>query len=307
MDAIVVEPPLQSVVRERFDTLFREMVASAGAAQTRLLDSLNSSFRRLRETATIEDVAALALEMAAPFATRVGFFLFRDGVAQAQHARNLGDLPVPLDLDAAAAFRAVIESKDPVVAVGTPSEIGAELSQRIGFESSERVHLFPLAVRNEVRGISFAAGEVQLAALELISAMAASRMELLLPPPPPKREDLVSIAGSPKPAPATKGDWAQLTLEEQALHLKAQRFARLRTAEMRIEHGDAFRRGTESGNLYAALREPIDRAREEFRRDFANGSSSMVDYLYLEMVRGLADNDDRRLGSGFPGPLVTAK
>jgi hypothetical protein len=30
----------------------------------------------------------------------------------------------------------------------------------------------------------------------------------------------------------------------------------------------------------------------------------MVDYLYLDLVRGLAQDDDHLLGPEFPGPLV---
>ena len=30
----------------------------------------------------------------------------------------------------------------------------------------------------------------------------------------------------------------------------------------------------------------------------------MVDYLYLELIRGLAQGDDRKLGPTFPGPRV---
>jgi hypothetical protein len=30
----------------------------------------------------------------------------------------------------------------------------------------------------------------------------------------------------------------------------------------------------------------------------------MVDYLHLEIVRSLAHDDDRLLGSSYPGPMV---
>jgi len=35
-----------------------------------------------------------------------------------------------------------------------------------------------------------------------------------------------------------------------------------------------------------------------------NVSPTMVDYLHLEMVRSLADDDPNNLGPEYPGPLV---
>ena len=88
------------------------------------------------------------------------------------------------------------------------------------------------------------------------------------------------------------------------MHLRAQREARLRVAEIRLEHGAALRDGLEKADLYSALSEPIDSARDAFRRDYLSASPTMVDYLYLEIVRGLAQDDDRQLGPNFPGALI---
>ena len=45
-------------------------------------------------------------------------------------------------------------------------------------------------------------------------------------------------------------------------------------------------------------------ARESFREKHMSASPTMVDYLHLEMVRSLANDDADLLGPEYPGPLV---
>jgi len=89
------------------------------------------------------------------------------------------------------------------------------------------------------------------------------------------------------------------------LHLHAQRFAQVAVARMRVEQQAAVRDGQNRRDLYSALRSEIDQAREQYRSQFLAGQSkTMVDYLYLELVRSLANEQDQLLGSGFPGRLI---
>ena len=98
--------------------------------------------------------------------------------------------------------------------------------------------------------------------------------------------------------------WARLTPQEQAIHLKAQRTAKVRVAQMRISEPDALRQGLRGGDIYGALQSSIDVAREEFQRSYVSASPTMVDYLHLELLRSLAHDDGGLLGQGYPGPLV---
>ncbi len=98
--------------------------------------------------------------------------------------------------------------------------------------------------------------------------------------------------------------WAALPLEEQRLHLAAQRFARVQVAQMRLDWAEAVERGRRQSNLYDELRAGIDAAREKFREEHIAACRSMRDYLHLEMVRVLAQDDAARLGPDYPGPLV---
>jgi hypothetical protein len=103
--------------------------------------------------------------------------------------------------------------------------------------------------------------------------------------------------GAPEP-------WAALPIQEQRLHLAAQRFARVQVARMLLEQGEAVARGRRQANLYDQLRDAVESAREKFRQEYLTSCPSMPDYLHLELVRVLGQDDPARMGPEYPGPLV---
>ena len=98
-------------------------------------------------------------------------------------------------------------------------------------------------------------------------------------------------------------DVARLTKDEQELHARAQRFARVRVAEMRLYRAQAVKEGRDTGNLFQALQPEIESGREQYRRDFFS-TPTMIDYLHAELVRTLANDDASMLGPDYPGPLA---
>jgi hypothetical protein len=87
-------------------------------------------------------------------------------------------------------------------------------------------------------------------------------------------------------------------------HLRAQRFARVRVAEIQLYHAAAMKSGRASGDVYMALKEQMDSAREAYREKFLTPVNGTADYLHAEFVRTLANDDAAILGPGYPGPLV---
>jgi hypothetical protein len=140
---------------------------------------------------------------------------------------------------------------------------------------------------------------VQGAALEMLAQMAAAVWDSLVAPEPLQ---LVTIAPAAVSAPVSA--WDALSAEDQALHLRAQRFARVQVAEMRLHEAAAVQSGRTQRDLYGALRARIDRARVTFRQSYFAPCSNMVDYLHVELVRTLAHDDADLLGKDYPGPLV---
>jgi len=116
----------------------------------------------------------------------------------------------------------------------------------------------------------------------------------------------MAATAPPEPGPVLapgNPDWAQLSREEQEQHAKAQRFARVRVAEMRLYQAQAVRQGREQARLYMALRGEMERGRAQFKHEFLT-IPSMIDYFHLELVRTLANDDASLLGVEYPGPLV---
>jgi type IV secretory pathway VirD2 relaxase len=98
--------------------------------------------------------------------------------------------------------------------------------------------------------------------------------------------------------------WEDLSADDQAQHRQAQRVARSRVAEMRLDRPGRLEQAVFAGNIYSAFREDIDRARDEFLKQHLTKSSTMVDYLHLEILRSLAHDDERLLGADYPGPMA---
>jgi hypothetical protein len=203
----------------------------------------------------------------------------------------------------APALAAAVESQDPVIAAAVAGEVSAPLVELLGHAADTRVAIFPVVAGERVAALVYGWGAVQVAALELL-AQVASAVWSAIPAPAP---ELVEIAVAPEAAPVkatTAAAWEELSPAEQQIHLRAQRFARVKAAEMRLYHAEVVQASRARRDLYEALRQPIDDARQAFRDRFFAGCPSMVDYLHLELTRTLANDDPDLLGSTYPGPLV---
>lgn len=241
--------------------------------------------------------------------------------------------PLAFPLSEAAAFTTVMDTRDPVVAMSTPAEVSPALVGLFGHKPDERVYLFPLVDAGRVAGIFYAASRVQAPFVELLAEVAGLRLQTLMEvpavvaaaaaasvpaavPASMQQPQLVSIsaAHSTQPAagsaarennpPRQHKEWWDLSRQEQQLHLAAQRFARVLVAEMRLAAPEQLRAGRAARNIYGALKQPIEEARQKFREKHMTVSPTMVDYLHLEMVRSLADDNPNNLGPEYPGPLV---
>lgn len=89
--------------------------------------------------------------------------------------------------------------------------------------------------------------------------------------------------------------------EERDKHKKARSFARLLVSEIKLYNPDKVNDGKESKDLYDRLREAIDRSREMYEQRVDAPVSDRFDYFHYELVNGLAEGDESRLGSSYPG------
>jgi hypothetical protein len=300
--------------------LSEEKERSAEESRRRLSESLNQTLRRIRQTSAEHETLQLVLEESAFCAARAVVVLVESGrIARVAIWRDVtlrGDEEdaAPIDLKEAAALASCVESGDPMAALASPGEISSVLAAGFGKSGGEKVYLFPVRVRQSTVALVVAGGAVSPAPLELLCEAAGMKLESLEAPAPaaaaapaPAGEEtggLVQIAGVRNGTSASAGSWEALSAEEQALHLRAQRTARVRVAQIRISEASALRKGVQERDIYQALRASIDAARGEFRQNYMTQTPGMVDYLHLEIVRSLAHDNEKLLGAEYPGPMA---
>jgi hypothetical protein len=294
----------RKLLEDRLSQLTSEVEALAGEARERArrecADGLNQAVRRMRQAAGPEELWATLVDVTAGFASGAALLRVTGDRAVVERVRS-ADAPIGTEiaLASAPALASAVETRDPVVAAAGQGEV-AGLADLVGESSGDRVSIFPIVGHDRVVALLSVWGKVEGAAVELLAQAAGAGWLEPVPPPAPPTAPAVPLVTI---APAARS-WDTLPATEQQLHLRAQRHARVQVSEMRLFHADAVQAGRAHRDLYGALRPEIDAARESFRQKFFANCASMVDYLHLEMLRTLANDDAELLGKDYPGPLV---
>jgi hypothetical protein len=92
--------------------------------------------------------------------------------------------------------------------------------------------------------------------------------------------------------------------EERRLHNDARRFARLLVSEIKLYNEQKVKEGRENGDIYNRLQEAVDRSREMYDKRVQPAVAGRFDYFHYELVNALAEGDEGRLGSNYPGASV---
>ncbi len=247
-----------------------------------------------------------------------------------------------LEFEEAAAFHNSLESKDIVVAVRTDSEVSPYvMSLRPGADAS-KCFLFPVLVGDVVAALLYlepAEQPLEVGAIETLVTAAGLTLQSIRAARAVQSSSLVNIASALNPdsadvfrgdsfvpapelvpagASTSNGDgtlsasavsersfnWETLSQEQRELHMRAQRFARVQVAEMRLYKDDAVKAGRRDANIYLRLRTEIDEARERYLAQFLDGQPHMRDYLHGELVETLAIDNPQLMGPDYPGALV---
>jgi len=120
------------------------------------------------------------------------------------------------------------------------------------------------------------------------------------------------VQEAPAAAPRRRyGQDAELPVEvsgddERRLHNDARRFARLLISEIKLYNEQKVAEGRSEHDLYDRLREYIDRSREMYDKRVKAEVAARYDYFHGELVNTLAEGDESKLGSNYPGATVNA-
>jgi hypothetical protein len=135
------------------------------------------------------------------------------------------------------------------------------------------------------------------------------------PPPPPEPEPELELVTEPLPeenepdiaaeaadAATAQADYEgefdvnRLSPEEQELHRRANRVAKVSMQDIKMLRPEQVRLGREKKDLCIRLKDDIEKAHREYDRRFRPIMDHPVDYFYRWMVEILADGDPHALG-----------
>jgi hypothetical protein len=104
------------------------------------------------------------------------------------------------------------------------------------------------------------------------------------------------VAAEIEPEGSSDFNVSRLTSEEQELHRRANRVAKVSMQDIKMLHPEQVRLGRENKDLCIRLKDDIEKAHREYDRRFKPIMDHPVDYFYRWMVEILAEGDAGALG-----------
>jgi hypothetical protein len=130
---------------------------------------------------------------------------------------------------------------------------------------------------------AFASGKAMAAAA---SAAPAASVELEAPVAMP------AASAAPAAVPA-------MSPEDEDVHRKAQRFARLLVDEIKLYNQAKVAEGRKNKDLYERLKEPIEKSRGTYQKRYGATVAASANYFQHEIIRSLAEDDPSVMGANF--------
>jgi hypothetical protein len=183
------------------------------------------------------------------------------------------------------------ESSNPVEAATEatdPFAASAYLTVSPAFESSPELEPAPAAVEEALWTVA--------------SETAAFEQATIAEPPAVERQ----IQAPQPPLERPVFDLASLPIDQQELHRRANRVAKVSMQDIKMLRPGDVRAGKETNDLCLRLRDDIERAHKEYERRFHAILGHPVDYFYAWMVEILGEGDPRALGE-YPYPSAVAR
>ena len=127
--------------------------------------------------------------------------------------------------------------------------------------------------------------------------MEPAEMEPALGEPLPisdSSNDSADSSAAPEAPPASA-----VSAEDQEVHRKAQRFARLLVDEIKLYNQAKVAEGRKKKDLYDRLKEAIEKSRGTYQKRYGNTAAASANYFQHEIIRSLAEDDLSIMGANF--------
>ncbi len=300
-------PKLRSEIVRRAVEVVESLAPAPGASPS---DLLNAAVAAIHESGSQADILRHLLEGEARFAGRVALFVVKGNAISGWQGIGFEDNDAIKTLSIQAGSGLVgkaIQAKNP--AAGSPKEFDAGFVNSMKAPAEEQCLVLPLVVKDKVAAVIYAdagtvpGGTLDASGLQALTRFAAIWLELAAlrkaggasateeAAQPPQVAAMA--ASAPASAPAVVGS------EEDELHKKARRFAKLLVEEIKLYNQPRVEEGRQHKDLYERLKVDIEKSRSTYDKRYAESAVASADYFTQELIRILADNDASLMGASF--------
>ena len=283
---------------------------------------ISSTLAAIQASTVQADILKALLEGVAKFSTRTALFVVRGTSLAGWQARGFADENIRgLTVDGSKGLSArAIQDRGRVS--GAAVDFDSAFIQQHGAPGDRSATVFPLVVRDKVAAILYcdtgsrAGAPTDVAAIDVLTRYTCLWLELAAGKKtngPQSTETSVAVSSSgpqsaaaSTPESAAKGtadavvETTSVSADEQELHKKAQRFAKLLVDEIKLYNQYKVAEGKQNRDLYKVLREDIEKSRATYDKRYGATPVANARYFDSEVVRILADNDRSLMGSDFP-------
>jgi len=299
-------PRLRSEIVRRAVEVVESLAPAPGASPT---DLLNAASAAIHESSTQAEILRHLLEGEARFAARVALFVVKGGSISGWQGIGFEDneaiKTVSVNAGSGLAGKA-IKARTP--AGGSAQEFDAGFVNSVKAPADDQCLVLPLVVKDKVAAVIYAdagtapGGTLDASGLQALTRFAAVWLELAAlrkaggsaaeDAPQPQPAAMAATAPSSAPTPAAS--------DEDELHKKARRFAKLLVEEIKLYNQPRVEEGRQHKDLYDRLKVDIEKSRSTYDKRYAESPVASANYFTQELIRILADNDVSLMGAGFP-------
>jgi len=301
-------PRLRSEIVRRAVEVVESLAPAPGASPS---DLLNAAAAAIHESGSQADILRHLLEGEARVAGRVALFVVKGNAISGWQGIGFEDNDAIKALSIQTGSGLVgkaIQARNP--AAGSAQEVDAGFVKSMKAPADGQCLVLPLVVKDKVAAVIYAdagtvpGGTLDSSGLQALTRFAAIWLELAalrkaagstaaedVAQPQPAAAMATS---APASAPASAGS------EEDELHKKARRFAKLLVEEIKLYNQPRVEEGRQHKDLYDRLKVDIEKSRSTYDKRYAESAVASADYFTQELIRILADNDASLMGAGFP-------
>lgn len=311
----VFEAALPKLRTEIISRTVQEMESLEPAPGSLPADLLNAATASIQGSLSQAEILRHLLEGAARFCGRATLFVIKGGSVNGWQGTGFenNDLVKTFSLSAVTGLAGnAIQSRSPVA--GTAEDFDGAFLNAVSAPIDGNCVVIPLVVKDKVAAIIYAdVGKlpdctVDVSALTLLCRFTALWLELMAlrkagvaAATEDSQQAVAAAAASSAVSAHGNGEPATVGVaEEDEVHKKARRFAKVLVDEIKLYNQAKVAEGRQSKDLYDRLREDIEKSRAAFDKKFGASPAASADYFTRELIRVLADNDVSLMGGSFP-------